>query len=192
MTGKHKNLERVRFLEGKRLFLTPESMDDFENHYRWEQDRDIQAMDGRTYKPVSPERSRKQFEEMLNEKDVVLLAIIMTGTGEHIGRITVYKINHEARTAEWGLVLDKKHWRQGLGAEASRLVLKYAFEDLGMRRMSSATNSSNVASARFQESLGCVLEGRIRENEIINGQTVDTLYYGLLRKEHDDAAGGKK
>lgn len=184
-----KNLERIRFLEGDRIFLTSETMDDYDNYYRWRNDKEIQAGDGRTFRPVGPERAREYFKAQLDDKDFIRLSIIMSDTGVQAGRICIYRIDHEIRIAQWGITLDKAFWRQGIGSEAARLLLKYAFEDLGMRKMHSVTNSGNVASVKFQESLGFLQEGRLREQEIINNQIVDQLHYGMLRQEYDKQIG---
>ncbi len=185
----NKNLERIRFLEGVRIFLTPECMDDFDNFYRWHNDKEIQAGDGRTYVPMGPEKAREYYKAQLENKNFTRLSIIMSKTGVQAGRICIYGIEPEHRIAEWGLMLDKEFWRQRIGSEAARLLLKYAFEDLGMRKIHSVTNSGNVASMKFQENLGFVQEGCLRQQEIINNQIVDQMHYGMLRKEYDKHIG---
>jgi len=180
-----KNLERVKFLESERLFLTPECRDDFDNYYRWQNDREIQQGDGRTYRPTGPEKARKSFEAQLEDKNFIRLSIILSNTGVQAGRICIYGIDPQVRVAQWGLMLDKAFWRQGIGTEASRLFLKYAFGDLGMRKMHSVTNSGNVASVKFQASLGLVQEACLRQQEIINNQKVDQLHFGILREEYE-------
>ncbi len=184
-----RNLERVRFLQGDRLFLTPECIDDYDNYYRWQNDREIQAGDGSTYRPLGPEKARKNFEAQLEDKGFIRLSIIMSNTGAHAGRICIYDIDPQVRVAQWGLLLDKAFWRQGIGTEAARLLLAYAFGDLGMRKMHSVTNSGNVASVKFQESLGLVQEACLRQQEIINNQKVDQLHFGMLRAEYEEQIG---
>ncbi|MBU0985085.1 MAG: GNAT family N-acetyltransferase [candidate division Zixibacteria bacterium] len=183
------NLRRIRSFEGHRIFLTPECTDDFDNFYRWHNDKEIQAGDGRTYRPMGPEQAREYFKAQLDNKDFIRLSIIMSDSGVQAGRICLYGIEPTHRVASWGLMLDKAFWRQGIGSEAARLVLRYAFDDLGVRKMQSVTNSGNVASARFQESLGFVQEGCLRQAEIINNQIVDRLHYGLFREEFDKVVG---
>ncbi len=180
-----KNLERIRFLESDRIFLTPECMDDYDNFYRWQNDKEIQAGDGRTYRPVGPVKAREDFKAQLDNKNFVRLSIIMSDTGVQAGRICIYSIDQEHKIAQWGITLDRAFWRQGIGSEAARLLLKHAFEDLGMQKMHSVTNSGNEASAKFQESLGFLQEARLRQQEIINNQIVDQLHFGMLREEYD-------
>ena len=182
------NLERVRFLEGNRIFLTPECSDDFDVYCRWEHDKELQAMGGVTYTPKSPERLRKEFDERRQDDDVVLLTVILSDTGAQAGLINLFSINRDTGVAEWGLVLDKAHRRQGFGSEASRLLLDYAFDTLGLRRLTSETHSGNEGSQVLQIRLGCVHEGTLRQGGCVNGQIVDRLFYGLLREEYKLAA----
>ncbi len=184
-----KNLERVRFLEGNRIFLTSECADDFDVFSRWEHDKEMQALGGVTHTAKSPERLRKEFDERRQEDDVILLTIIMSDTGAQAGLINLFSINRATGVAEWGLVLDKAYRRQGIGLEASRLLIGYAFDTLGLRRLTSETHSGNEGSQALQMRLGCVHEGTLRQGGCINGKIVDRLFYGLLHEEYKLAAG---
>ena len=179
------NLKRIHSFEGDGIFLTPECMDDFDNFFRWQNDKEIQAGDGRTFRPMSEEKARDYFRAQLDNKEFIRLSIILSDSGVQAGRICLYGIDRDHGVAEWGLMLDKAYWRRGIGSEAARLVLRYAFDVLGLRKMHSTTNSGNEASMKFQESLGCVLEGRLRQQEVINNQVVDRLHYGMLREEYE-------
>ena len=48
-------------------------------------------------------------------------------------------------------------------------------------RLESATHLRNGASWRFQESLGFVREGVMRQDKYIEGEYVDDVLYGMLR-----------
>jgi RimJ/RimL family protein N-acetyltransferase len=57
---------------------------------------------------------------------------------------------------------------------------RYPFEQLGCRRVTGLVPGRNEVAARFDEHLGFVLEGRIRQ-VLANGD--DLLVYGMLREE---------
>ncbi len=182
-----KNLERIRFLEGDRIFLTPECPDDFEAYKRWQYDKEMQAMGGESYTAKNPERVRKEFDDRAMDEGVILLTIIMSDSGAQAGLINIFSINQETGVAEWGLVLDKAYRRQGIATEAGRLMLRYAFETLGLRRLTSETHSGNKASQALQTSLGCVREGTLRQGARINNQVVDRIIFGMLVEEYETA-----
>ncbi len=179
-----KNLERVRFLEGERIFLTPETSDDFDVFYRWEHDKEMQALGGLTYSAKNPESYKKEFDDRLHNNDAILQTIILSDSGAPAGLINLFSINRESGVAEWGLILDRKYRRQGIGTKASRLILEYAFDTLGLRRLVSETHSANEGSLALQTSLGCVREATLREGGRINNQIIDRVIFGLLKEEY--------
>lgn len=56
--------------------------------------------------------------------------------------------------AELGYRLQRHRWRQGLGSEGARELLRHAFEDLGLDRVFAETMAVNAASRATMASLG--------------------------------------
>ncbi len=183
------NLARVRFLEGERLFLTPLSMADIDDHYRWEHDRELLYLDGMAFKPKAIEQLRSEFESAFKSENSVWLSIVTSDSGKLIGVIMLFKIDKTERKAFWGIKLDKAYWRQGFGTEAAELLLRYAFEDLHLRRLRSGTHSGNIASRKLQEKLGFVREGILRAEFTLDGGYVDDVLYGMLKEDYDAIYG---
>ena len=181
------NLKRVRFLECERVFITPISMDDFDDHYRWDHDREITYLDDRYFRARPYEKAKKVFEDRINRDDVMAFSIISNETGENAGVVELYDIDYYERKCYWGIVLDKKFWKQGIGEETARKMIKYVFDDLGFRRLKSYTHSGNEVSMRFQERLGFIREAVLRQEYSFSGEYVDGIDYGMLREEYDSA-----
>jgi ribosomal-protein-alanine N-acetyltransferase len=53
-----------------------------------------------------------------------------------------------------GFVLARAHWGHGLGSEAAREVLRYAFETLALEQVTAETATRNFASLRILAKLG--------------------------------------
>ncbi|NTV41216.1 MAG: GNAT family N-acetyltransferase [Candidatus Moranbacteria bacterium] len=51
-------------------------------------------------------------------------------------------------------VLDKNFWGKGIGLEVSRLVLKYAFEDLEIEKVLLSTSELHQGAIRMYEKIG--------------------------------------
>ena len=184
-TIKHEdNLERARFLESERIFLTPLSIEDAEYHYYMENDRELALLDGGDFRPHTLTGLREDIEGTAKQKDLMFFSIILKESGENIGNIVLYRILEYHRRANWGIKLRKPFWRLGYGTEAARLLIRYAFEDLGLQRLKCDTNEKNVASIRFQESLGFVREGCMRRERYVQGEYLDDVLYGMLRSEY--------
>lgn len=71
----------------------------------------------------------------------------------------------------------------GLASEALTLLIRYAFDELGLNRIWARVIEDNKPSVRLFESLGFVSEGRLRQHVRRRGQYRDMLIYGLLTSE---------
>jgi RimJ/RimL family protein N-acetyltransferase len=56
--------------------------------------------------------------------------------------------------AELGYRLHRRHWRKGLASEASRALLRHAFETVGLRRVVAGTMAVNLGSRGVMEAVG--------------------------------------
>jgi RimJ/RimL family protein N-acetyltransferase len=78
---------------------------------------------------------------------------------------------------------DAEHRGQGFGSEALALALRFAFDELNLRRVQLTVFSYNTRAIATYERLGFTHEGTFREALLRDGQTHDMLLYGLLRRE---------
>ncbi|HVB52740.1 MAG TPA: GNAT family protein [Candidatus Acidoferrales bacterium] len=78
---------------------------------------------------------------------------------------------------------------KGFGKEAVGLALRFAFHELGLRRLSLDVISDNLPAIALYQGLGFHEEGRMRERVCRDGVTSDLLYMGLLRRDWEAALG---
>jgi ribosomal-protein-alanine N-acetyltransferase len=76
-------------------------------------------------------------------------------------------------------------WRQGIMTIVLRVFSRYAFDELGLLKLSATVFESNTAVARVLEKNGFTLEGRLRKHFMQDGKLVDAYIYGLLQEEFD-------
>nr|WP_267901880.1 GNAT family protein [Brevibacillus parabrevis] len=62
-------------------------------------------------------------------------------------------------------------------------MLRFLFLRLNLNRVQLDTWSGNTRAIRAYEKCGFVVEGRLRQNEYVNGQYYDTIMMGILREE---------
>ena len=74
----------------------------------------------------------------------------------------VILMDRRAGVAEIGYILRPDSRGQGFAREAVSQVLHFAFETLGLRRISADTDPDNAGSIRLLENLGFQQEGRLR------------------------------
>lgn len=86
--------------------------------------------------------------------------------------------------AELGWVLDPAHTGRGYATEAVRELLRYCFEDLGVRRVTANCFLDNDTSWRLMERVGMRRElHAVRESLHRYGRWLDTVGYAILGEE---------
>lgn len=78
---------------------------------------------------------------------------------------------------------DAKDRKQGYGTEALRLLLRYAFNELNLHRLTAVIPEYNEAALRLFQKAGFTEEVRRREAVNRDGQRWDLLHLGILSAE---------
>ena len=78
---------------------------------------------------------------------------------------------------------ERQYWGHGYGTDAMRLMLRYAFSELNLRKMGLLVFEYNHRAIRSYEKAGFIHEGRIRGAMQRDGKRWDFLYMGILREE---------
>jgi RimJ/RimL family protein N-acetyltransferase len=81
--------------------------------------------------------------------------------------------------------------RTGVNTECKYLLLRHAFEQLGMIRVQLKTDSRNLQSQRAIERLGAVKEGTLRNHMILpDGYYRHSVYYSIIESEWPTVKAG--
>ena len=110
-------------------------------------------------------------------------ALVIKEEDRLIGSCSIRINDPERREANISYELDPHEWGKGYATEASRHILRFGFEELGMHRIWSQVIAENLRSGRVLVRLGMRLEGRLRETEFIRDRWCDTLLYAILDHE---------
>lgn len=87
------------------------------------------------------------------------------------------------REASFGYVLRRDQWGQGFMTEAARLLLTFAFAELGLHRVWATCGTENIGSIRVLEKIGMRREGQLRSHMNIRGRWRDSYLYAILEDE---------
>ncbi|QIK69900.1 GNAT family N-acetyltransferase [Erysipelothrix sp. HDW6C] len=109
-------------------------------------------------------------------------AIVLKDSGKMIGTCDFWKVAGD-ETYEMGYILNKSYWGKGIMSEAARAVLKFAFNDFGVRRMVLRHHADNVGSRKVAIKQGFVYEGTTRRVTKLENRYVDLLIYSILDEE---------
>jgi RimJ/RimL family protein N-acetyltransferase len=112
-------------------------------------------------------------------------AIELRAEGRVIGGTSLERIDPFHGTAGGGIWLNSRYLGQGYGTEAFGERNRFAFENLGLRRLDNGFFVGNDASRRMQERLGYRIEGTKRQalRCMADGDIKDETITGLLRED---------
>ncbi len=166
----------------ERLILRPWREEDAEELYRYGSDPDVGPIAGW---PVhtSVENSRKIIKTVLTAPETY--AVCLKKTGKAIGSVGLHRndIAQFDDEYELGYWIGKQYWGQGLIPEASREILRYAFESLGMNRIWCGHYDGNFKSRRVMEKLGFVYHHTTEGIELSLLGEIRTGHVLLMTKE---------
>ncbi len=106
-------------------------------------------------------------------------------TDEYLGEIVLNEIDEHSRNANLRLALRPGQRGRGFGGEAIQLVLDHAFDPdgLALHRVSLDVLSINPRAFALYESLGFVVEGRLREGHLDGEHWCDVIVMAVLEDD---------
>ena len=110
----------------------------------------------------------------------VCYAVVPAGYDVAVGIVQMRQLDPSFSSAEFGVALGSQFWGTGLFAAASRLVLDFAFEVIGVHRMEARAAVQNGRGNGAMRKLGAVQEGVLRRSLYCRGQYFDQLLWSIL------------
>ena len=131
------------------------------------------------------EEDAKNFITKSIENNLYNFAIVLKEENKVIGGTQLTNISYIHGTAGGGIWLNEKYQGKGYGTEAFGERIKYAFEELGLRRLENGYFKENEKSHKMQLRFGYKDEG-IRRQRFVSrgtGKLEDEYITGLLKDE---------
>lgn len=110
-------------------------------------------------------------------------AVYHPGDGKVIGEVGVFVEKEPKSEGNTGWMLHPDYHGQGYATEAAQTLVRYAFLERHLRRLTSGCDTRNTASWRLMERLGMRREGHFRQSCQTRGEWQDEYLYALLREE---------
>lgn len=107
------------------------------------------------------------------------------GTEEIAGATGIWNASRSDARLEIGATwIGLRHQRTAVNTETKRVLLAYAFETLGARRVEFKTDARNRTSRDALARIGAVEEGTLRKHVVLpDGHVRDTVYLSILADE---------
>ncbi len=179
--------EKVKFLEGKTIYLRPLDMDDLETFYVWFNNPDLRQYLMLPY-PITKAGEKDFLEKMMMDDNNVVLSIITKKDEKLIGNIGLHQINipvnRVSKRAMLGIAIgDLEEASKGFGTEAIKLMIDYGFNSLNLHRIELTVFDFNKRAFKAYQKIGFKEEGTKREALYIKGKYHDLIMMAILKRE---------
>lgn len=185
-----KGRKHMPVLRGKKVMLRPYRRDDIKGILSWVNNAEtVRYLSSWADAPYT-EKNAEQYLDyaMTGGSDRMMFVMADAVTEEYCGQISLECINHRNGTAELRIVIGAAEQRaKGLGGEAIRMLLHYAFETLGLRRIELDVYADNSAARLCYLKAGFKEEGVKRQHVWKNGAYRDIVFMAVLRDEYEEA-----
>lgn len=129
----------------------------------------------------------KAFQDKADKKSYPFL-VFDKRTNQYAGSTRFYDYNPQYKTIQLGYTWHGKAFQgTGLNKNCKFLMLSFAFETLGLERVEFRADNNNKRSIAAMKSLGCTVEGVLRQNcSTPTGARRDSIILSILKDEWFD------
>jgi RimJ/RimL family protein N-acetyltransferase len=142
-----------------------------------------------------PPASAKDFVRFINwareqrkSGSVLCFGVVPDGHDAAVGVLQLHELEPVFQNCEWGFVFGRPYWGTGLFQRAADLLLRFAFETVGVRRLEARAMAANPRANRVLRRLGATEEGHLRQSFFLGGRYHDDVLWSILaddwRKQH--------
>jgi RimJ/RimL family protein N-acetyltransferase len=172
-------------IEGETVLLREEREEDLPLLVSLRNDLDTQAWSQTLPPDYTLHMYHQRFvgREFAYKRDDGRFIIVHKESQEAAGTISYTGLEPRWETTI-GIMVAKKFWSSGIAYEAQELLLKFLFEELGLRVVRLWTNSGNPRAIRLAEKAGFQVSMRQRQAVFRQGELYDTIMMDLLRPEY--------
>lgn len=169
-------------IETGRLLLRSMEETDAEPHYvRWMNDPETLRYTESRYTAHSAEEIRSYIAAMWSDPDSLFLGMEIADDHRHIGNIKIGPIDWHHRTGDIGLLIGEADcWGKGYAFEAISALAGYAFENLGLEKLTAGVYAPNIGCIRAFERAGFMREGIRRSQCQFENSRVDVVLLGRV------------
>ncbi len=173
-------------IEGERVALGPLRRDLLPLYQRWINDPSVVRTVWASLRPLLLEDEQQWYDQKIGATDTVLFQVYIRDGWRPIGNAGLLELEHQHGVAEFGIMIGEKDcWDQGYGTEATRLILDYAFNVLGLHNVMLSVYDFNYRGVRAYEKAGFKVIGRRRQALRLGHERHDVILMDALATEFE-------
>ncbi|GAA0264270.1 GNAT family protein [Saccharothrix mutabilis subsp. mutabilis] len=170
-------------LSGELVVLRPVVADDVPALRPMFSDPEVGRLTGTRGGDPGEERLREWYGSRGGQDGRLDLAVVERGSGVVVGEVVLNEWDAGNASCGFRISFVPGAFGRGMGTEATRLVVGYGFEVLGLHRISLEVYAFNPRARRVYEKVGFVAEGVLRDALRWDGEWVDATVMSMLAPE---------
>jgi diamine N-acetyltransferase len=191
MSDEEAKQQRLILVQGQRVGLGALRHDLIPAYLRWRSDPEVMRGTGESTQVPTVEAMQAWYEQATRPGNrEVHFTIYDLDDVAPVGTALLVRVNQHAGTAEFGLTIGERR-NQGLGSEATKLVLDWAFTVMGLHNILLVTFSWNLPAIRAYSKAGFREIGRRRGAVLTYGQRYDQVLMDAVADEFTDSVLAK-
>jgi len=170
---------------GQRVRLSViQSDDEIKRYVNWSRDAEfLRLLDDDPAMPWSAERMKEELAREPKWDDGFFLVRALDDD-RPIGFVVIFDPHGTHGNATLAIAIGEKAlWGQGYGTDAIRVILRYAFLELNLHRVSLFVLAHNARAIGSYVKCGFRVEGRVRQAMLRDGERSDFIYMGVLKDD---------
>ncbi len=173
----------VVFLASSRLILRPPQKGDIKSFVVWRNDQEVGQYTF-SYLPAFESDEENWLAGLAERKNRDIILAMETNEGELIGKIELRNIFWKDRVATLIINIgNKEYWGKGYGMEAVKILLRYAFVSLGLRKICLSVFGNNKRAIACYIKCGFEQEGMRKEQFYKDGRYEDEILMAIFKKD---------
>jgi RimJ/RimL family protein N-acetyltransferase len=173
-------LAQQAILETERLTLIQQDVSFLDATMNSLQEEEFNRLTG-THARFTRDAVQRFLEGLPGRDDRADWAILRKGDGMHLGEVVLNDLDEDNRSMNFRIALSSTAVTdQGYGTEATRAVVNYGLNVVGLHRISLTVFAFNPRAKRVYEKCGFVQEGVERDALLWDGQWFDSIRMAIL------------
>ncbi len=164
------------------IYLRPMTNEDTDNIIKW---RNSDAVRSRfIYQELFTRQSHEKWiENMIKPGKVVQMIICEKDGDKPVGSVYIRDIDRTHNKGEYGIFIGEESARgKGYGTKAAKLMIAYAFEELGLHRLFLRVFADNGAAIASYEKAGFKKEAYLKDDVLIDGIYRDIVLMAVINQ----------
>lgn len=171
-------------LVGKKVYLSPINIDDYEIYTKWMNDFKVTDGIGASARIYSLEREKEHLNNKALSKDYTF-AIVSLDKDKLLGNCSLMDVDTIKGIATIGIMIGEEENRcKGYGSDALKLLIEYAFDYLNLHNVMLVVYSFNEVAINAYKKVGFKEFGRRHEALLLKGKYYDDIYMEILESDY--------